>query len=373
MPSPLLSAASLLIAEELLEQPFIHEDIGSRPDPIFSVGITNKLAASAADPGRLIANLRALPAVTVGVIEQPDIATSPEHGSNAVLDAFDVVLAPDGYTHTRAVTPSAVDATDVADLLNELHTTVVAHPVASTTLVQLLRASASLPIRDALVAESLAYATLQGGAEFQSWLAGHHTARAARPPAATIDEPAVIATHRSERLELALNRPHRRNAFSAAMRDELVAALRAGAIDPGVTQITVTGRGAAFCAGGDLDEFGTTPDPARGHQVRMLRSPAWWIHAADVRVVFEVHGACVGAGIELPCFGNSVFAHEDAFFRLPEVGMGLVPGAGGTVSIPRKIGHHRTAWLALTGKMISCRTALAWRLVDELVERRSNE
>jgi enoyl-CoA hydratase/carnithine racemase len=49
---------------------------------------------------------------------------------------------------------------------------------------------------------------------------------------------------------------------------------------------------------------------------------------------------------------------------LPEVGMGLIPGAGGTVSIPRRIGRHRTAWLALTGNTIDAGTALAWGLAD---------
>ena len=79
-----------------------------------------------------------------------------------------------------------------------------------------------------------------------------------------------------------------------------------------------------------------------------------------------VHGACVGAGIELPAFAGRVVASRDAWFALPEVAMGLVPGAGGTVSLPRRIGAQRTAWLALTGRRIDAETALAWGLVDEL-------
>jgi enoyl-CoA hydratase/carnithine racemase len=59
-------------------------------------------------------------------------------------------------------------------------------------------------------------------------------------------------------------------------------------------------------------------------------------------------------------------AREDARFSLPEVGMGLVPGAGGTVSLPRRIGRQRTAQLALTRRAIGAERALAWGLVDEI-------
>ena len=80
----------------------------------------------------------------------------------------------------------------------------------------------------------------------------------------------------------------------------------------------------------------------------------------------EVHGACVGAGCELPAFCRHVRARADAFFQLPEIAMGLVPGAGGTASLPNRIGRQRTAWLALSGSRIDAATALRWGLVDEI-------
>jgi enoyl-CoA hydratase/carnithine racemase len=80
----------------------------------------------------------------------------------------------------------------------------------------------------------------------------------------------------------------------------------------------------------------------------------------------EVHGACVGAGIELPAFARRVVARSDAFFQLPEVAMGLVPGAGGTVSIPRRVGRQRAAYLCLSAVRLDAETALAWGLVDEI-------
>jgi len=84
------------------------------------------------------------------------------------------------------------------------------------------------------------------------------------------------------------------------------------------------------------------------------------------RVHAFVHGACVGAGTELPAFAGTVHAREDAAFALPEVGMGLIPGAGGTASVPRRIGRHRAAWLAITGATLDTSTALVWGLVDEI-------
>jgi enoyl-CoA hydratase/carnithine racemase len=72
--------------------------------------------------------------------------------------------------------------------------------------------------------------------------------------------------------------------------------------------------------------------------------------------------------VELPAFAHRVVATRDATFGLPEVGLGLIPGAGGTVSLPRRIGRHRTARLGLSGAAIDAATALEWGLVDEIVD-----
>jgi enoyl-CoA hydratase/carnithine racemase len=74
----------------------------------------------------------------------------------------------------------------------------------------------------------------------------------------------------------------------------------------------------------------------------------------------------VGSGIELPAFAGRVLAAPDTQVRLPELALGLIPGAGGTVSITARIGRHRTALLGLTGAPVDADTALAWGLVDEL-------
>jgi enoyl-CoA hydratase/carnithine racemase len=150
------------------------------------------------------------------------------------------------------------------------------------------------------------------------------------------------------------------------MRDAFVEALQLALADPSIEEIVLRGDGDSFCSGGDLAEFGSHPDPATAHAIRTTRSPAQLIGRLSSRIRVEVHGACLGAGIELPAFADHVVATEDAFFQLPEVALGLIPGAGGTVSLPRRIGRQRTAWLGLSGSRIDAQTALAWGLVDEV-------
>lgn len=255
-------------------------------------------------------------------------------------------------------------AVTTADDLRRVVDAIVRTPRAAAVLAQVLRASAALPVTAGLTLESTAYATLQGGAEFAAWLAARGPAT---PPADAA--PPIVVERAGDRLVVTLDRPRRHNAFSAAMRDALVEALTIAAVDPTVRAVVLRGNGPSFCSGGDRDEFGTCPDPTTGHLIRSTRSPGRLLAALADRVHVHAHGACLGAGAELAAFAGRVTAAPDAFFALPEVGMGLIPGAGGTVSIPRRVGRQRTAWLALTGTRIDAPTALAWGLVDAIAER----
>ena len=115
------------------------------------------------------------------------------------------------------------------------------------------------------------------------------------------------------------------------------------ASDPSIAAVRLIGAGRSFSSGGDLDEFGSFPDPATAHVTRLTRSPARLAHLLGDRLEVHLHGACMGAGIELPAFARRVVATDDVAIALPEVGLGLIPGAGGTVSLPRRIGRQRTA------------------------------
>ncbi|HUP91552.1 MAG TPA: enoyl-CoA hydratase/isomerase family protein [Solimonas sp.] len=235
-------------------------------------------------------------------------------------------------------------------------------PIAATVLVQLLRATEGLALADALVAESLAYATLQAGPEFRRWL----STRPAVLPVAAQAGPAVMIEREGDRLSLALNRPASRNAMSVEMRDALVEALELALADDSIRSLRISGRGKCFSTGGELAEFGSAPDPATAHLVRSLALPGRLLAACAAKAEARLHGACVGSGLEFPAFAGRVTATADAWFQLPELQYGLIPGAGGCVSVPRRIGRQRTAWLALSGKRINARTALEWGLVDAL-------
>lgn len=248
--------------------------------------------------------------------------------------------------------------------LGDLIAAIGRNPQASTTLAQILRVHSGDVELD-LVTESLAYATLQAGAEHRGWLEEHDQ----NPRRAAPDEdglPAVRVARSGETLDVVLDRPDRRNAYSARMRDELVAALQLASSDPTITAVRLRGNGPSFCSGGDLAEFGTVEDPATAHQIRTTRSAGYHAHLVRDRLMPRVHGPCVGAGVELPAFAARVSAAPGTTFRLPEVGMGLIPGAGGTASLPGRIGRHRTAWLAITGSELDVETALRWGLVDQI-------
>jgi enoyl-CoA hydratase/carnithine racemase len=233
-------------------------------------------------------------------------------------------------------------------------------PLAATAMLLLLRGGATRSIDEGLVAESVTYSMLQGGPEFASWRAG-------RPRRERPEPDEVVHTERiGDRVTITLDRPHVHNAFNSAVRDGLVEALTEAAVDESIAEIVLRGAGPSFCSGGDLDEFGRFPDPASSHLIRLTRSPARLVARLADRIVVHAHGSCMGAGLELPAFADRVVASPAARFALPELSLGLVPGAGGTVSLPRRIGRHRTAWLALTGAVVDAATALRWRVVDAL-------
>jgi hypothetical protein len=278
-------------------------------------------------------------------------------------EALDIVLLPEGAREPGQPARGGawVTVPDVDTEVDRLREVVQGAPWASVVLLQVLRSSTASLEHDLLL-ESLAYSVLQAGPEHGRWLA----ARGSPPRERAERDTAVVLERSGNRLTVTLNRPHVRNAYNVAIRDGLYEAFELVRLDPTIEKVRVRGEGPSFCSGGDLDEFGSAPGPVAAHLIRTTRSPALGLAAVADRVTAELHGACVGAGIELPALAGRVVATDDVRFRLPEVAMGLIPGAGGTASIPRRIGRHRTAWLALGGGWLDGPTALEWGLVDEL-------
>jgi len=274
-----------------------------------------------------------------------------------ILGVFDLV-----FTSSNMQSEAAVKVPNLEEAVSEIKNSVEGNPHSSIMLVQLLRQRAYLDVDTGLLSESIAYAALQGGPEFQTWLSRRDTS-----PGKDNLTPTVLGKRNGSELKISLNRPDRANAFSTAMRDELVEQLRMAATDRSIDRILLEGKGNSFCTGGDLNEFGLLDSTSDAHLIRMVNNPAYWMSKLHDRMSVHLNGRCMGAGIELPAFSDEVIADETVSISLPEIKMGLIPGAGGTVSIPRRIGPQKTAYLALSGQSIDSQTALDWKLVNEII------
>lgn len=264
--------------------------------------------------------------------------------------------AEEGFSAADVLVPDEAGA-------NKLVQRIARYPLAALVLVQVLRDTESLCAPQALDIESLAYSTLQSGPEFRHWRDGFP----AEPVASGGEEgEAIILQRQGDAIEAVLNRPATRNAITVEMRDALVELLQLLTLDDSIRTLSLAAKGACFSAGGELREFGQAPDPATAHWVRTRHSPARLLAQHRDKVTCYVHGACIGSGIELPAFAHRLVAHRKTFFHLPELELGLIPGAGGTYSIARRIGRQRTALMVLGGRRVNAATALSWGLVDEL-------
>jgi enoyl-CoA hydratase len=237
-------------------------------------------------------------------------------------------------------------------------------PHAAAVTVQLLRALEGLPHEKALQFESFCYGLLQRGEEHENWLASRTRAEPSPPGRVRVDR-------RGAELHIVLDRPLARNAIDRAMRDQLFEAFSLVALDPDVCSVKLRAVGAAFSMGGDLEEFGTTRDPAMAHLIRSRSLPAVAIAARTAILDVHVQGACVGAGLEIAAFAARLTAASQAWFQLPELSMGLIPGAGGCVCVPGRIGRQRAGLMILSGRRINAETALRWGLIDAIEDSRS--
>jgi len=262
-------------------------------------------------------------------------------------------------------------------------------PRAAAVAAQLLRGLEGLPWDRALQFESLCYGLLQGSEEHQRWLtaragaiasAGAHTNAGAHTGAGAVAGPrapspaaSLLVERRGSELYLVLDRPEARNAIDRPMRDQLVEVFSVAALDPEVRSIKLRARGEVFSMGGDLAEFGTTRDPATAHLIRSRTLPALTIAPRASILDVHVQGACVGAGLEIAAFAARLTATRQAWFQLPELSMGLVPGAGGCVSVPKRIGRQRAGLMILSGRRINAERALEWGLIDAIEDRASED
>jgi enoyl-CoA hydratase len=180
-------------------------------------------------------------------------------------------------------------------------------------------------------------------------------------------EPALLIQARGPVAVLTLNRPGRLNAIGRDVLGLLAGAVAAAAADERVRALVITGAGRAFSAGADLDEIEALPD-ARAFREFIARMTEVYQMIADgpKPSVAALHGVAYGGGLELALACDLRVAEPGARLGVPEVKLGVLPGAGGTQRLPRLAPAGLAKQMILTGEPITAERAHAVGLVNEL-------
>jgi enoyl-CoA hydratase len=180
----------------------------------------------------------------------------------------------------------------------------------------------------------------------------------------------VIYEKRDGAAYVTLNRPQALNAYNIRMRDELYEVLGAIRDDGEVAVVVLRGAGEkAFCAGADLTEFLTAPAPVFAREARFQRDIWGRFLALEPPVIAVLHGYVLGSGIEMALCADIRLASDDARFGLPEPGLGIIPAAGGSQTLPRVIGQAAALDMLLSGRWLTAAEALKLRLVNHVYPR----
>jgi enoyl-CoA hydratase len=178
----------------------------------------------------------------------------------------------------------------------------------------------------------------------------------------TVDHADAIAT-------VTINRPDKLNALNATIIGELDRAFRSIAADDGVRAVILTGAGTkSFVAGADIAELAKM-GPLTGIRVSRAGQDAFrFMERMHKPVIAAVNGFALGGGLELALACHIRVASRTARFGLPEVKLGIIPGYGGTIRLPRLVGRGRALELILTGEMIDAEEAFRIGLVNRVHE-----
>ena len=180
-------------------------------------------------------------------------------------------------------------------------------------------------------------------------------------------EPVLVASDTGV-CEVRLNRPDKRNAITFLMYEQLTRALTAAQADEGVRAVMLSGEGASFSAGNDLQDFLSGPALSAAHPaMQFLRTLATF----GKPLLGAVHGQTVGIGVTMLLHCDLIVAARTAQFTLPFVALGLVPEAGSTLLLPRLVGQQRAAELLFLGQPFNADTAYRLGLVNRVVEEGS--
>lgn len=181
-----------------------------------------------------------------------------------------------------------------------------------------------------------------------------------------VEQPLLVDRPRKSIVLIQLNRPEKRNALATPLLGAIAAELDAAAGDDTVRCVVIRGSEKVFAAGADLNELATKDVAGALEDLR----PGIWarIRGFPKPLVTAVEGWCLGAGNELLMCSDLAVAGSGARFGQPETNLGIMPGAGGTATLPRLVGRMAAMKMVLLGEPIDAATALALGLVAEVVE-----
>ncbi len=171
-------------------------------------------------------------------------------------------------------------------------------------------------------------------------------------------------------LTLTLARPDSRNALNLVLIKALAAALREAEADTAIRCVVITGKGKAFCAGGDIKEMTERAGKAVATKERLqqgLNRIARSVWEMEKPVVAKVNGDAAGAGFGLMLACDLVYAADNAKFHPSFIRMGLIPDVGGSFTIPRRVGLHRAKEMLFLGKTVDAEEAEALGLINRAV------
>jgi enoyl-CoA hydratase/carnithine racemase len=182
--------------------------------------------------------------------------------------------------------------------------------------------------------------------------------------------PTVLLERDGHLAELIMNRPEVFNAINNQLATELMEACAQLSADESVWAVIFRGNGErAFCAGADLKARRDFSPADWAHQRALFRRLFKALRDVPQPMIAAVHGFALGGGTELAMLADFVVASDDAVFGLTEVGLGIIPGGGGTQSLPRLIGRNRAKELIFTARRIPAADAQALGLVNHVVPR----
>jgi len=178
----------------------------------------------------------------------------------------------------------------------------------------------------------------------------------------------VLLSEHGAVARLTLNRPARLNALSTSLLFAIDRALDEVLEKRHLRALVLAGSGKVFCAGADIDELRSKETALQaGAYIEQIQRVFSRLEALPIPTVAAVHGAALGGGFEMALAADLIVAEESARFGLPEVNLGVIPGAGGTQRLPRLIGRNRAKELLMTGEPIPARKACEWGIVNRVV------